>query len=325
MGHPRPTATVPGVLDDRWPWPTDAEQLAGGPIDRTDLAATLDAALGPTAECRVVLWAWRHDPRQAPLSAARLAELAARYATRLETLGIDSLRAATPADAAAFVRAPTRKGTPPSIHTMHLRRTTLRSIYRTLHHLDPPCADPTTFLELPSRWFRAARPLTDAEIHQLRTAVMSRRGDPPPGALVLALAEAGASTVELTVLRWADIGDDTVALPGGSRILARTARLTAWGAATIARHRATHPVAGTELAVSGSTMPPRSQPAQAAMTNRLRQLLRTGELHTDPALGPRSIRLWAAAHRYQATGRIEDAAHVLGMRSLDACAAAIGI
>src|SRR5690606_21736553 len=117
----------------------------------------------------------------------------------------------------------------------------------------------------------------------------------------------------------------SVALPGGGRILPRTARLTAWGAATITRYRSTHPVVGPELAVSGSTMPPRSQPAQAAMTNRLRQLLRTAELHTDPALGPRSIRLWAAALRYRSSGRIEDAAHVIGMRSLDACTAAIGI
>lgn len=60
------------------------------------------------------------------------------------------------------------------------------------------------------------------------------------------------------------------------------------------------------------------------MTNRLRQLLRTAELHTTPGIGPRSIRLWAAASRYRHTRRIEDAAHVLGMRSLDATAAAIG-
>lgn len=272
-----------------------------------------------------MLWAWRHDPRQAPLTAARMAELAARYAARLENLGVDSLRSATPADAAGFVRARTRKGSPPSVHTMHLRRTTLRSIYRTLHELGSPCGDPTVFLELPSRWFRAVRPLTDAEIHQLRTAVMSRRGDPPAGALVLALAETGASTVELTALRWSDIAADVVALPGGRRILPRTAALTYWGAAIINGYRATHQVGVTSLVVSGSTMPPRSQPAQAAMANRLRHLLRTAGLHTDPSLGPRSIRLWAAAHRYQMTGRIEDAAHVLGIRSLDACAAAIGL
>lgn len=313
------------VVNDAQSWPADAQHLAGEPIAKADLPAALATAHGPRAECRVVLWAWRHDPRQAPLSAARLAELAARYASRLEALDVGSLAAATAADAAAFVRAPTRKRTPPSVHTMHLRRTTLRSIYRTLHELGSPCGDPTAFLELPSRWFRAARPLTDAEIHQLRTAVMSRRGDPPPGALVLALAETGASTVELTALRWDDIRGDTVALPGGARILARSASLTEWGAATVARYRVTHPTTGSDLVVSGSSLPPRSQPAQAAMTNRLRQLLRTAELHTDPTLGPRSIRLWAAAHRYHATGRIEDAAHVLGMRSLDACAAAIGI
>lgn len=308
-----------------WDWPADAEQLAGEPIDPADLAAEMAAAVGPREECRVVLWAWRHDLDLAPLSAARLAELAVRYAFRLEATGVASFAAGGPSDAAAFVRAPVRRGGVPSVHTMHLRRTTLRTVYRTLHRLGFETTDPTVFLELPSRWFRAARPLTDAELLQLRTAVMSRRGNPPPGAIVLALAEAGASTAELTVLRWAALGVDTVELPGGQRTLARTVALSDWGVSVLASARHGPGVSGPALIVSGSSKPPGSQPAQAAMTNRLRQLLRTAGLHHEPGLGPRSIRLWAASARYRDTGRIEDSAHVLGMRSLDCCAAAIGI
>ncbi|HMR94830.1 MAG TPA: hypothetical protein PKE05_04785 [Microthrixaceae bacterium] len=306
-------------------WPKGVAAAIGDPVPAEKLTIVLAGAAGPPQECRVALSAWLCKPSTPEVTFGRVAELAIRYASRLEATGVASMTSATAEDASGFVRAPTRKGAPPSVHTMHLRRTTLRSIYRTLHELGAPCGDPTAFMELPSRWFRAQRPLTNAEIHQLRTAVMTRRGDPPAGAVLLALAEAGASTVELTIVCWADIAASCVALPGGARILPRTVALTDWGAATITQARATTTAAATDLAVSGSAMPPGSQPAQAAMTNRLRQLLRTAELHTDPTLGPRSIRLWAAANRYRKTGRIEDAAHVLGMRSLDACAAAIGI
>lgn len=209
---------------------------------------------------------------------------------------------------------------------MHLRRTVLRSIYRTLHGLDPTVGDPTAYVALPSRWYRTQRPLTDAEIHQLRTAVVMRRGDPPPGAVLLALAEAGATTAELTVLRWQDLGPgNTALLPGMTRVLPRVVTLTDWGATVIARARSTDVELSDLVVATSSTKPPGSQPAIAAMTNRLRQLLRSAELHTATGIGPRSIRLWAGVCAYRRTGRIEDAAAVLGMRALDRTAAAIEV
>lgn len=272
-----------------------------------------------------MLWAWRHDPGPASLSAARLAELAERYASRLESLGVVSLTAATPQHAAGFVLAPTRKGATPSVHTMHLRRTTLRAIGRTLHRLGSPFPDPTTLLELPSRWFRAVRPLTDAEIHQVRSALVFGRQTPRHAAVVLAFAETGAATSELTILRWSDVGSTTLVLPGGRRLLPRTATFTEWGAAIVNQQRCLNRPNLSALAVSRSSGPPGSQPAQAAMTNQLRRLLAAARLNAPDGVGPRSIRLWAARRAYDTTGRIESAAHVLGMRSLDACAAAIAI
>lgn len=299
--------------------------LAGERLDRSDLVSALRTAAGPLAECRIVLWAWRHDREPAALTTARLAELAARYATRLERVGVPSLTAATLADAAGFVLAPTRKGAEPSIHTMHLRRTTLRTICRTLYRLGCPHPDPTTLLELPSRWFRAVRPLTDAEIHQVRTALMFGRQSPSHAAAVLAFAETGAATSELTRIRWADVTGATVSLPGGRRLLPRTTQLNDWGRTIVDQHRHLHRPALTALVVSRSGAEPGSQPAQAAMTNQLRRLLAAGRLDASDEIGPRSIRLWAARCAYDTTGQIESSAHVLGMRSLDACAAAIGI
>ena len=184
----------------------------------------------------------------------------------------------------------------------------------------------------------------------MRTAVMTRRCDVGVAACVVAFAEAGASTCELTELVWGDVhfavpptgrvgvdgtvagsvaanscGDVAVDLPGGARLMARRVHLTQWGAGVVAQYQESAVWASKSLVVSGSLFPPGSHSAQAAVTNRLRWLLRTAELHHVVGLGPRSFRLWGARHAYTQTGRIEDAAHVLGMRRLDATARAIGL
>ena len=329
-----------------WVWPPDAELVAGERIEPGGVAGEFAVACGPVAECRVVLWVWRHEAALAPLSAARMAELVARYSLRLEATGVGSISLSSAGDAAGFVRAPTKRGSQPSVHTMHLRRTALRSLCRTFHSLGVTVSDPTTLLVLPSRSVRAARALTDSELQQVRTAVMTRRCDVGVAACVVAFAEAGASTCELTAVTWADVhvgvppsrrvgvdataagtacGDVAVDLPGGARLMARRVHLTQWGAGVVAQYQESAVWASESLVVSGSLFPPGSHSAQAAVTNRLRWLLRTAELHHVVGLGPRSFRLWGARHAYTQTGRIEDAAHVLGMRSLDATARAIGL
>ena len=320
-----PVVTVAVMADTDRTWPTGVDTVIGEPIPSDQLSDAFASAAGPLGECRVVLSAWLIEPNTAEVTFGRLAELAVRYASRLEATGVASFATATVSDAAAFVHAPTRRGAAPAVHTMHLRRTVLRSIYRSLHRHGIACGDPTAFIELPSRWYRAQRPLSDAELHQLRAAISARRGDPPAGAVILALAEAGASTAELTLIRWVDLNRDSVSLPGGTRIFPRQVTLTDWGATIINRALSAATPDPDGLVVGTSTKPPGSQPAQSAMTSRLRQLLRTAELHTTPGVGPRSIRLWAARRAYRREGRIEDAAHVLGMRSLDATADAIAI
>jgi integrase/recombinase XerC len=305
-------------------WPDHVAALLGDPIPVGELGAVAVATLDPLAGCRVVLSAWLAEPSTPFITFERVAELALRYAQRLAATGVGTLAAATAKDATGFVHAPTKRGAPPAVHTMHLRRTVLRSMYRTLHDLGADVEDLTAFMDLPSRWYRTQRPVTDAELHQLRTTAAARRGDPPPGAVLLALAEAGATTAELTMLRWDAIGSDaTVALPGVTRVLPRAVPLTEWGHATITRAMRDGANPSALVIATTSTKPPGTQPAIAAMTNRLRQLLRAADLHTTEGIGPRSIRLWAGVRAYRQTGRIEDAAAVLGMRALDRAAAAI--
>ena len=269
---------------------------------------------------------WRHEDQPQQVTFDRVAELAVRFASRLAATGIHSLWDATPEAVAGFVHAPTRRGAPPAVHTMHLRRTVVRSIYSTLHDLDPTCSDPSAFLTLPSRWYRKQRPLTDPEMQQLRITTQSGHGELSPSAVLLALAECGAATFEITAVTWSDVTSTTLELPGGTRILRRNVAQSPFAKHTLQQAREQwNPSPEEPVVPTRSSKPPMTQPAISAMTNRLRQLIDRSGLRGADHVGPRSIRLWAAATEYRRTSRIEAAAQVLGMKSLDAAATAIGL
>jgi|688.fasta_scaffold149129_3 hypothetical protein len=82
----------------QWVLPPDAQAVAGSSLAHPALTAALFEAPDVVAQCRVVLWAWHHDPTQAPLTAGRMAELAARYAMRLTATGITCFGHVTPSD-----------------------------------------------------------------------------------------------------------------------------------------------------------------------------------------------------------------------------------
>jgi hypothetical protein len=111
--------TVTAVTDTDRSRATDAAagvaDVAGDPLTADGLVVALAAAAGAVAECRVVLRAWHHLGNYSMATEARFGELAARYAVRMARVGRRSLREATRADAAGFVTAPTRRGTPPAV------------------------------------------------------------------------------------------------------------------------------------------------------------------------------------------------------------------
>lgn len=247
----------------------------------------------------------------------RLAGLITRFANRLIATGVESLLDATLADCEGFIWAPTKRNAAPSMHTVHLRRTAVRGLFRALRQLEPDFVDPTTHLDLPSKGDPRARPLTDDELMSLRVAALGRVRSSNRAALAVALAESTATTGEIPQVRWRDVdlAAGTVALPGATPIRARTGALSPWGRGVLTR-------------VSDETSPPAddfvvsrrgytdSHSGQAAIANLLAKLLRAAGLVSND-VRPTSIRLWGGAHALNTRG-VEAAAAALGITSLDA-------
>ena len=298
-----------------------ATSLAAGEVAR--LAAALRAAASPQAEVAVIVAAWEADPTLAETTIDRLADLADRYARRLAATGRGGLAEAAERDAVGFVWAATQRGQPPSRHTLHLRRTTLRTLYRTRRQLTGDPTDPSSEVALPPKTTRTARPLDDSELALVRTAALAA-ADPLRAACAVALAEATATTGELARSRWADLDHDqaTVQLGGAPPVQPRQAPLTGWGSAVLARaHASLAPDPGDPIIHRGASSP-EGQRGQAAAANLLRRLLHAAGVAASD-VRPTSIRLWAGRAALDRGARIETVAGQLGLASLDATAAAI--
>jgi len=279
--------------------------------------SVLDGCHGPVAEVDAVIAYWSTGTRPAG-TATRIDELARRFAARLAATGIGSIRDAGSIDCEQFVWASTRRGKSPSLHTVHLRRTVLRAIYRTLHALDDTITDPTQHLGLPGKPAMATRPLTDSEIVQLRTTALSRTRRPWRAAAAVALAEATATTGELHQIRWdhLDLTEGSIMLPGADPIRPRTTTLTNWGRGVLTQHApGVGHVIGRRVEFADGHV------AQAAMSSLLARLLNEAGLRDD-SVKPSSIRLWAGRQHLNADG-IEAAARALGLDSLDRTATAL--
>jgi len=250
-------------------------------------------------------------------SRARLGDLMGRFTSRLEASGVRSLVEATAADCDAFCWARTRRGAAPSLHTVHLRRTALRNLFAILDGLEPGWVDPTARLDLPGRPSARVRPLTDAEMHLVRTAALGGSRSRARVTCAVSLAEATATTGEVAQIRWRDLdrAAGSVGLPGAPPIRPRRAELTPWGAATLLRASDEVTPAPEEFVVPRRSPYADPHTAQAAMANLLAKLLVTAGVAV-PGVRPSSIRLWGALQVLQLRG-IEAAAAALGVSSLD--------
>lgn len=224
----------------------------------------------------------------------------------------------------AFVHAKTSEGRIPNPATMHLRRSAVRLLFRVLRQFGVPCGDPTLDLVLPPRSGLALRALTDDEIelcqwYSLATLVATRQ----PAAW--ALAEAGATTTEAPAVTVSqiDLTRGAVWLSGSTKTVARWAPLTEWGLLQVARRvsglRTTEGT--TPLVFEGSGSPESRQASSCAAVS---DILRRAGLANEPDVRPRSVRAWLGQRTLDRTGRIEEVANALGVRSLDAAAALIG-
>lgn len=259
----------------------------------------------------------------------RMAEIVDRFSRRLAASKTTKLCEVTSDDCEAFIEAPGRDGVDVAVSTSRFRRTTLRALFRTLRLHDYEAPDLTLDIALPPRPKRAARPLTDDEVVFCRTVAKTPRAKDHRRPAAWALAEAGAVTSEQAMVCVGDLDDarhpSEVALPGTRRARPRVVALTDWGRRILATRLAELDPRGTDtLLVYGGRRAADSAAAQAATCNLVGNVLREAGLAADPCVRPASVRHWRAAAEFDKTGRIEDAANVLGHRSLDEAAESIG-
>jgi integrase len=184
------------------------------------------------------------------------------------------------------------------------------------------CAsDPTLDVVLPPRSGLRARPLTDDEIAVCRSASLhSLDATRLPAAW--ALAEATVRSGELAAIRAGDVSLDgrRVWIAGSARTGPRWGVLSKWGRRQVCRRLDT--IADAPLVIYCSDGSAESR--QASSCQAIHETLLRAGLAGEPDVRPVSVAAWAGRDAFTRTGRIEDAARVLGVRSLDRAAAIIG-
>jgi len=247
----------------------------------------------------------------------------ARYCCR--GLRLETLDQVTPEVVKGYVWAPNAENRPPSVATMHGRRTALRLAFRILIQFGLHGSDPTLLVELPARSELRARPVTDDELDLIRwTSLATLIETRQPAIVALAEASAVSSEIPLVGIDDVDLGTATVRLPGCKTAEARIGQLSDWGVTQISRRARAQSEAGEggPLVYSGERG---WVSGQASVAGALGGILTRSGLASEADIGVSSVRTRAGLIAYQRRYRIEDAAVALGARSLDTAAALIGL
>ena len=209
----------------------------------------------------------------------------------------------------------------PAVSTMTNRQWALRLMLRVAAALgaevDPHTAAGEPIKRTPPEV--KPRPLTDAEDRRV-CAYADPGVAPTMGSMAVALARAGGSAAEMPDVRRRDVDLDaaTVMFSGPN---ARICQLDEWSTETIARRlRAVLHDPDDLLCVRSNASPKRAAQTVSAQLNKV---LAAAGFANAPDISGRSLRLTAARRAFDVHNNIEDAARVLGARSLDATAEAI--
>jgi site-specific recombinase XerD len=235
--------------------------------------------------------------------------------------GLFALHQVTPGVVDAFIRAPS-EGHPVGVARMHSRRTVLRTFFRFARELGLMDGDPSLDIRLPAKSELLTRPLTDDEVGLCRSYALTSLQQTRHAA-VWALAETTARSAEIPHIRACDVDLEAgkVWIHGGSRTPERWGDLSAWGATQIARRIDAMNCDNMPLVYSGRRG---GESAQASSSMAIADALARAGLDRESDVRPLSITAWAGCKILERTGRIEDVAKRLGMRSLDRAALLIG-
>ena len=267
---------------------------------------------------------WVRSTWEAQAEADRVLRTLDRFRSFCATgFEVEFLGQVTPDIAAAFVSARSVGGTEASVSLQHLRRLSVRMLFRVARSSGVPVGDPTLDLRLPPRTAFQTRPLTNDEVLLARGAAQWSLSDTRKLA-GWALAEATARTSELPHIRTSDLDLEAgrVFLHGGKRVGERWGALTPWGAEQL-RLRAEAIGSDPDLPVLYQGSDPKGAGQVAAATVLQDVLVRAG-LAAEPDVRASSVAAWAGRRVLEDTGRIDLAARALGVRSLDRAARIIG-
>jgi hypothetical protein len=250
-----------------------------------------------------------------------------RFLRRLELEGVTRLRDITEQHALDFIEAPSfKRGAwiEPAASTMSARRTAIRVVLRVARrlHIIEDKFDPTVDIEIQGRIKRLRRPLTDEEELLGRLVAHGMLGRTRrPAAWALGQASAVTGELAAAIAGDLDLRGGRVWLHGTDNRIPRWGVLTTWGIAKLTEHVERFGDAASTPLIHGQNASVRS--AKTLSTNAVREVLVGAGLNDDD-IAPISLPNWAGRRVFDTTGRIEEAAKTLGLRSLDTTAQAIG-
>ncbi|RLU94841.1 integrase [Streptomyces griseocarneus] len=259
-------------------------------------------------------------------TAEKFAGLLGRFGHFASAHGVSELGDVDASLTEAFIlaRGRSRRGevAESAVATRRLRRSVLRCFFRTARHLLLTADDPAQDIVLPERPGRQTRPLDADEASLVRHFAQLTEAATRHAATV-ALALAGVHSAEIGYILPTDVDcdDGWVQAPGSTRIISRRCPLDEWASRAIDRRISQLPDSSMPV-VGSATGTPAQRQARVGVT--LRDVLVRAGLGDDPALRPASLTAHSALMTFENTGRIEDAARLLGMASLDRAADLVG-
>jgi integrase/recombinase XerC len=220
-----------------------------------------------------------------------------------------------------------RHGNPvsPKQGTSASRLTVVRAFFGELRAAHRAIIDPSEWIGRPDRTPAPFRHLTQNEAEN----AYYKAGGPQQTVrqATCALGLAGVHTGEIGNVTIPDIGDHTVTTHGSARIAARTITIPddLWvPIASLAAERAATLWPTDPATIPLTTMSTGHERRQSSVVMSIRSVLDRCGLSRSDGVRPESLPAYAGRRIFDTTGRIEDAAKLLGFASLDTTARFIG-
>lgn len=298
--------------------------LAGCWVVRESVVMAVTGRTAPAAALAVVGVHLRDLGSHSPQSLDRLVSDMSLFVARLELIGVSELRQVTRLQVLDFIDEPFRVDRymfrDPSLGTRHFRRAAVRLFFKTARALGLCEHDPTMDIELARRSEGHARPLTDDEVAAGETAALWTL-DLTRLPAAWALGEATAVSAEIANAQVGDVDLDNrrVWLRGPAKRTPRWGPLTDWGVEALRRRVADlntdDPKTGL---VYGGTATGKS--GASAVCGAIHEVMVLAGLQREAGVRPLSLSAWAGRREFERSGRIDNVARVLGLRTLDRAA-----